>query len=463
MRKLDSRALFYRFAAPLAALAVFFAMSRLYLGEDKALYFDILRWWGVKPFRFPFADISVNLAAWQCSRHGIDVVLWNPCDVLKRPYVYSPLWMAFRAIPLGVKDTPLVGSIIDFLFLLSLGFLPRPRRPFELALVLAATLSTMVAFAVERANFDVVLFLMVLASALLAEGRFAPRLLGYGVALFAALLKYYPIMALVILFRERTRRFIAISLSILAILIAFLAAYRTEIAEGMAGIPHGSYLTDMFGARNLPFFLGQLAGDALASAGSAGLAERLLGLLAYAFLLGAFIAICRRLLRWQEFRDGLGRLAERERVLLVTGSSIIAGCFFAGQSVGYRGVYFLLVLPGLLAAARGAADARLRPLLIGASAVIGFLMWEEFFRLSLYRLLDHSSLAKGAVLGVEITFFVARELAWWWVVAAMAAILADFLLRSEVVFALRRFLPRPAAAKEEAGSQSLPVQSRRGL
>src|ERR1700732_2860442 len=36
------------------------------------------------------------------------------------------------------------------------------------------------------------------------------------------------------------------------------------------------------------------------------------------------------------------------------GSVLIVGCFFAGQNVGYRGIFLLLVLPGLLGVARNA-------------------------------------------------------------------------------------------------------------
>jgi hypothetical protein len=110
------------------------------------------------PFRFPFVDVSGSLAAWECARQGIDVILSDPCDVLNRGYTYSPLWMAAAAMPLGVADTTVVGWSLDLVFLLALSFLPPPRRPLELALVLAATLSTMVTFALERANPDILLF-----------------------------------------------------------------------------------------------------------------------------------------------------------------------------------------------------------------------------------------------------------------------------------------------------------------
>src|SRR5271167_2945216 len=145
------RSVVYRLAAPLAALGFFLSLSWLYGWGNHALYEDILRWHGVMPFQFPFLDLSGSLAAWECARQGVDVILSNPCDVLHRPYDYSPLWMAASPIPLGVANTITVGWCVDLLFIGSLGLLPPPRRPVELMLVLAGTLSTMVVFALERA------------------------------------------------------------------------------------------------------------------------------------------------------------------------------------------------------------------------------------------------------------------------------------------------------------------------
>lgn len=445
MKSMELRPLIYRLAAPAAALVIFFAMSWLYAFGDKFFYYEVLRWWGIIPFRFPFVDISVSLAAWECTRHGIDVILSDPCDVLGRGYIYSPLWMAFSAIPLGVKDTPIVGWIADFLFLSSLSALPRPHRPFELVLVVAATLSTMAVFAVERANVDVLLFMMALAVGLLAEGRFAARLCAYSIGLFAALLKYYPIMILLMIFRERPIRLLAIGLAILFALAAFGIVYHKELAEGLSLIPAGPYFTDLFGARNLPGFLGQLVGSALSPAPSAALLGRISRDASYLFLIVAAVQFCRRLLGWTEFRAALGRLAEREHLLLVISSSILTGCFFAGQNIGYRGIYFLLVLPGLLAAARGAQDRGVRRLLVCAGVVIVMLMWEECARRALYRVLTHAAFPAVSVYSVKLAFFLARESAWWLIVSLLASVLIDFLMRSEIGMALQSRLRKQIA------------------
>jgi hypothetical protein len=145
----------YRLVAVIIPLLVFLGMSYLYAYGDQEVYAQILTAIGIWPFRFPFLDISAYLAVWDCARQGVDVISANPCDVLQRSYSCSPLWIAASAIPLGVRDTAAVGWILDLVFLLSLSLLPSPRCLFELTLVLAATLSTMVIFALERANPDV--------------------------------------------------------------------------------------------------------------------------------------------------------------------------------------------------------------------------------------------------------------------------------------------------------------------
>ncbi len=90
MRRREIIAQLCRFGPAGSALAAFLAMSWLYRGGDRAVYADILRLWGIAPFQTPFLDISFVLAAWDCTRQGLDVMLVNPCDVLKLPFNYSP-------------------------------------------------------------------------------------------------------------------------------------------------------------------------------------------------------------------------------------------------------------------------------------------------------------------------------------------------------------------------------------
>lgn len=400
-----------RFGPAGSALAVFLAMSWLYRQGHKEVYDDILRSWGIVPFQTPFLDISSPLAAWDCARQGWDVMSANPCNLLQLAYNYSPLWLMASGIPLGVRDTTAVGWVLDLLFIASLSLLPPPRRFVELALVLAATFSTMVVFALERANADIMLFMLALATGLLAERGPMARMIGYGLALLSALLKYYPIMVLVVLFRERIAMFAAVALLTVGSLAIFWAAYHVEIARGLPNIPTGPYNTDLFAAKNLPFLIGIMVEKALEPSRFAAAVRWAETVGLYAALLGAALAICRRLLRFAELRAASASLPDLERVLLVIGSAVIVGCFFAGQSIGYRGVFLLLVMPGLLALSRP-AGRELRTLCLGTAVVIVLLMWGECLRLALHG---------------ELGFWLLRELGWWWTVSVMLAVLADFL------------------------------------
>jgi hypothetical protein len=323
-----------RFAPAGSLLAAFLGMSCLWLWGGKELYESILRIYGIVPFRFPFVDISGALAGWECARQGIDIVLYNPCDILGRGYNYSPIWFAAARIPLNVTDRPVVGWSLGILFIISLNLLPAPKRWIELVLVLAATWSTMVAFALERANPDLFIFLLVLTAGFLAQGRLAARQLGYVVALLAALIKYYPIMALIIVCRERISVFVVVALSIMGALGIFWWDYQDDILRGVPTIASGPYNTDLFAAKNLPFLIGVLVENAAAPSRRAAAVGLVVTVGLYAGLVGGAVAVSRRLLRRPGLSAATAELSDLERVLMVIGSAVIAGCFFAGQASG---------------------------------------------------------------------------------------------------------------------------------
>src|SRR5215470_1693636 len=199
----NRKVIVYRFVAPAVALAIFLSFSALYVFDRSETYYHLLGHWGIVPFTFPFIDATGGLAAWECTRLGISVVEHDPCDVLGRAYYYSPLWMYAASIPLGVPDTTTAGFILGLLFLLSLALLPPPRTLSELVLMVLAATSTMVVYAVERGNPDLVVFLLTMIVGFVVLRASARHLLSYPVVLFAALsLKYYPIMLRLISLRS---------------------------------------------------------------------------------------------------------------------------------------------------------------------------------------------------------------------------------------------------------------------
>ncbi len=429
--------IFRHWLLPAIGFAVLAAFTFLYLMAPQ-LYTEILAGLGLAPFRYPFLDGQYVLAGAECWHLGINVYLSDPCDVLDRAHAYSPLWLRLPVIPMSL--TIPLGISLVVLFVLSLAAVAPVRRGRDLGLGLLAITSPMVLFALERANVDLIIFLLVVAAGLLWPRLSAGwRLLAYGPPLLAALLKYYPITLLCLPLRERQRIFFVAMAGSLATAALFIVSFRAELLASLRNIPGGGYATGVFGVVNpgglyfgdnfgAPVLLGGVAQIIINGATSPdALAYRLLliGVLAGVTLLAAIPPL--RMTRAARTRMSIARLSPSQNFFVVGGAALIAGCFFAGQSIDYRGVHLLLVLPAFLSLSDGDMPREDRARFWNASLVIVFLMWGDCFRTWLSG--DRLALPR---LGL---WFV-RELLWWWLAGVLVGILLCFALESPLFHAL---------------------------
>ena len=405
----------YRLVIPAVMLCAYGVMAALWSWGPRSLYFEILSFIGLEPFRFPFLDIHAVLAAAECQQQGMDVYLPNPCDAIGRPHVYSPLWLALAPAFAGTTATSWVGLSLDLLFILSLASVLRPHTSREIWIYVLAALSPTTVYAMERANNDLVVFLLILSGGILLTVRQPYRLCSYGLFLASGLLKYYPLALLVLLIREGRRTAIAVLIPTGTSLLAFGVYFRHELAKALANIPAQSYFADSFSAQNLPLGVKEILGSS-----SSLIAISLLGAL---FAIAAVVTLRTiRLMLTEKFdRDAT------EIRLLVIGSILLGACFFAGQNINYRGVYFLLVIPGLVKLHRSASKIRLRKFYAQMTAGALFLMWEEFFRHPLHMIATQAP-NRGLVYA-ELIFWLGREFVWWWVIAGLGAIVLTYLWR----------------------------------
>src|SRR5262249_49806134 len=189
-----------RFTIPAAGLAAIIAIVLLYCLEPESYYFA-LAFIGIVPFRYPFLDLEFILASVDCWQHGIDVYVNNPCDVLGRPFNYSPLWLRFAFLPSKDWTNPL-GLCLSVSFFLALAILPSPRSASELLLRLTATLSPVTTYAAERGNIDLLMFVLATAAGILLLKPLRRRLAAYAIIVLAGLLKIYPFVLMVLTLRE---------------------------------------------------------------------------------------------------------------------------------------------------------------------------------------------------------------------------------------------------------------------
>lgn len=387
--------------------------------------------WGVEPFRFPFVDLDTILSALRCRRLGVDVFSVNPCDALGRVFDYSPLWLAGAVFPVTTDWIVPGGLAVDAAFLASLWLLPPGRGRWQAVIVTACVLSTPVAFAMERANNDLVIFVLAAGAAALTQRSLAVRMVGYGCALLAGLLKYYPLLVLVLLCRERARVCVPVVVACGLGLILFVALEFQELGRALPLIPVGRYFGDMFGARTLPFG----AADAL---GLSPLSARLamVGLVVSSLTVAVTAGAHARV------QVDLDRLTERERVFLLTGAMLILGCFFTAQNIGYRSLHLLMTVPALTALA---TVGRYRQFYRLSAAVMLVLLWSEGWRHGVDALLQlrppWADLPRPVDGFAWLLGWLVRELCWWWTVTLLAGLSFGVVLRSPVG---RAALPRLA-------------------
>ncbi len=410
-------------AAGLCALALASLLYCWHPGAYQQVMTVIMR----VPLIRPFVDWRWIPSAIQCWSQGVDVYANNTCytEWVGGKFNYSPLWLRATFLPLGAEWVVPFALSLAALFFASQSLLPRPKTRFELAVRLAATLSGATITCVERANADLLMFLLVVLGVSCTRYRLSIRLLGYCLIILAGLLKFYPFLGLLIVARERASIFAFVTALATVALAALLVGYHDELVRMVINLPLTDYALQ-FAARDIPAGAGTLIATLLednfhqdtASATEVG---RWVFRILYATLLisTAKLSIT-AYFRWN-LPQIVRRMPERNRQFAVAAGAIICGCFFAGENFMYREVFLLPILPGLLAFYDRSSDASTSLLGRRAGLVIVFILWLPF--------LDWlSKLPSGnAFLIMRVLLMLANKMAWWWLVGLVTAMLAAFI------------------------------------
>ncbi len=379
------------------AAAIVLLAALLYACGYREQYYALAEIWGAAPFRTPFLDMQGVTSPVECHRLGYDVYVQNPCDVFNRPHNYSPLWLWLAVLPITTAWDDALALALVGLFLVALAFLP-PGRDWRL--ITLATISSTTMFAMERANIDLLMFVMAM---LVVRLRFT----GYAIALLAGMLKFYPIVLLLAAVRERALVCLAVWTMALGVVALWFALDGTEILRAIANIGSNPPFDDnVFGAHNLPFGIAAVVG--LPRSGAMALEVLLL-----AAMVGVAIGSAGKV------RTDV--LTEAEAVHLLVGAALLVSCFVIAQNVSYRAIYFLFVLPALIVSWRGAAW------------VAVLLMWNSGLRLAINRVAAWFGISTAPDGMLHFAIWLLRELAWWAVITLLAALLLRLVWESQAV------------------------------
>jgi hypothetical protein len=318
-----------------------------------------LRGWYWPDFGVPggtglyFLDLRFFTSAWECVREGVDVIPANPCDPRSRAWNYPRLWLVPAPLGLGQEHTVRLGYVLVAGFYAS-AFAAMGRARLVDGVVWAAALcSPAVMLGVERGSTDMLIFSLVVCSALLLNSaRMAARVAAHGLFLLVALLKLYPVLAWAPLLRRPGRRAL-VGIGILT------AAFAVDILVTWADVRRVRELLPRddsfaYGAS----ILGKEAGGRLV-------------------VVAASLALA-LLLTWLARRRGVAigpsrtREESRDLDLFLAGAAVFVGTFTVERNFDYRLMFLLLTLPMLLRRSRERSVASPFAAL-GVAAVVGTL------------------------------------------------------------------------------------------
>lgn len=287
-----------------------------------AIWPHLLVTFGIYDYGRPYLDSYAVLAALDAVRAGANPHAANPLDPLLRPHVYSDWWLSLRWVGLTREHNFLVGTAWAGAFALTVLGTARPRNLREAFLLAAFLVSPAVMFVINRANNDLVIFVLLAGCALVATASVWWRTaLAVACLWLATGLKYFPApAALAFLWVRPVRRMPAVLLAALVAAGLALAGVWTQVDRSRFTIASGVY------TMGAPLWWRDL--------GWSDKDSTLPSLLVIVLAAGAF-ALSR-------VTAGLATQGRpRDRLLAATGAIVLLTCFVAGVNYAYRWIFVL--------------------------------------------------------------------------------------------------------------------------
>lgn len=315
------------------------------LSERAKDWFDWMTW----P---PFSDLQVMWAGIAAHAQGTDPLLANELS-----YNYPRLWLVTSGG--GLHGVPLVPAALGLVaaFLIFAIWMLRVRSRREATVVSLLLVSPAVTLALERANTDLAIFVLVGGSIAYAPkaNQFGRGLVTVAALLLAGMLKLYPAIALAggVVFSLGRRR-VLFGAAVLAFAL-YAASHLTElglIAQKTQRDYHASYGTNVLGTGFRNHFF-----EDTWSAESLRRFDRLAPAMSLGFYLALLIVAARR--GWRAHADfaPVG-CDDRTRAWFWAGALIYCGSFALGNCFVYRLIFLLPCLPFIRAAANTPSTRR---------------------------------------------------------------------------------------------------------
>ena len=293
-----------------------------------------------------FADWSVIVQANICQDKGFDVFLENPCDYWGRKHVYGE---ALLFLP-GIKNIPkfyflIFPILINLLFVFSIIKLFTLSNSIKYFSIFIFIINPPVMLAIERANIDIIIFLIVI---LIAKKK--NLFLSHILVIFATIIKIYPICLSIIFFFEKNVKKIIINLGIILLSILVIIFFQWDSLTKLLNNEVSSLSTG-FGVYEFTFFGGLNFVNSL----NISISNKNYNWIKYIYV--TFVVLVPVIyIQYYFFKKFYAKFSlinifyenNFESKLYILSSTIILLCYFLASNFIYREIFFLGLIPLLL-------------------------------------------------------------------------------------------------------------------
>lgn len=289
----------------------------------------LLRWFGIAPYP-QFIDSMALLAAGEAAQQGFDVYRPNPLDPFARPHSYPSLWLVLGHIGLVRADNEWFAWLTIGCALLAGVLTVRPRTVGETAAAWLGLCGPAMLIAIYRANNDLWIFAIcaLLVPAILTRVRLG-RLAAPVLIAFAGALKYYPLVAGVLLLAEPVRRDRWLRIGLFGMLLLIVTA---GVLEDLRHFGKTQPTVGRFSSFGAPLTLRE-----------AGLDRGTVT--AVSLVLGAGVVAAGALARGRGSAPPADAWQQREFLFFLLGGSLLVGCFWTSANWAYRWIFVVWLLP----------------------------------------------------------------------------------------------------------------------
>ena len=204
------------------SLTVIFSLIIAFLIYKKFVYPTVIPI-EMNGLTYIFADWGAIVSANVCEQKGVNVYLENPCDMYNRKHVYGEILLHVPFVELNKFNQfyfPLILNILFVLIIVSFFTQTHSLKSYFLVFFL---ISLPVILAIERANSDILIFLM-----MYLISKYKNLFLSHILIIFSTLCKFYPICFSVVLLFQRIIKNIFINISIVAFFLIIFLVHQHE-------------------------------------------------------------------------------------------------------------------------------------------------------------------------------------------------------------------------------------------